>query len=72
MHGVEAVVHDFLKPYEEKEIYLGYIVISSESEKVEIYHDLGGIDREYEQVAISGILKSLNNVDGIAHVVINE
>lgn len=70
--AVENAVHEFLEPYEIKDIYLGYVDITSEGDKVRIYLDLGNVDPGYEQTAISGILKSLNNVDGIDHVIINE
>ena len=70
--AVENVVNEFFAPYEEKDIYLGYVDITSEGGRVRIYLDLGNVNPEYEQTAIIGILKSLNNVDGIDHVIINE
>lgn len=65
-------VHDFQEPYEEKDIYMGYLDISKEDDKIFIYLDLGNVTPQYEQASIEGILKALNNVSGIKSVIINE
>ncbi|MDE5570258.1 MAG: hypothetical protein K2J47_03680 [Ruminococcus sp.] len=65
-------IEDFQKPYEEKEIYTGYLDISKESDKINIYLDLGNVKPQYENVSINGILLALNNVSGIKSVVVNE
>ncbi len=65
-------VHDFCNPYEEKDIYMGYLSISKEDDKIEIYLDLGNVEPQYENVSINGILLALNNVSGIKSVVVNE
>lgn len=67
-------VYDFRKPYSDKEIYMGYldIYISKEDDMIFIYLDLGNVDPDYEQTAIEGILKALNNVSGIKSVILNE
>lgn len=65
-------VHDFVAPYEEKDIYMGYLSISKEDDKIFIYLDLGNVKPDYEQVSIDGILLALNKVSGIKLVVVNE
>lgn len=68
----DKAIDEFLKPYNEKEIYLGYIDISKDDDKIFIYLDLGNVNPEYEETAIKGILKVLNNVSGIKSVIVNE
>lgn len=65
-------VKDFRKPYNEKEIYMGYLDISAYDDKIFIYLDLGNVGPQYENVSINGILLALNNVSGIKSVVVNE
>lgn len=65
-------VHDFRKPYGDKDIYMGYLDISKEDDKIEIYLDLGNVAPNYENTSINGILQALNNVSGIKSVIINE
>lgn len=62
----------FLKPYNDKEIYMGYIDVSKDDDKVSIYLDLGNVDPDHEQTAINGILKALNSVSDIRSVIVNE
>lgn len=71
-HEIGKAVHDFREPYKEKDIYMGYLNISKEDDKIFIYLDLGNVKPQYEQVSINGILQALNNVSGIKSVVINE
>ncbi len=65
-------IDEFLKPYMAKKIYLGYIDVSKKDDKIFIYHDLGNVNPNYENIAINGILKALNNVTEIKSVIINE
>lgn len=65
-------IHDFQEPYDEKDIYMGYLDISKQADKIEIYLDLGNVEPNYEQVSINGILLALNKVSGIKSVVVNE
>jgi hypothetical protein len=65
-------ITEFLAPYNDKDIYLGYIDVSKKEDKLFVYHDLGNTDPEYSEVAIKGILKALNNVQGIKSVIVNE
>lgn len=69
---ISQAICEFHKPYEEKDIYLGYIDVSKEDDKARIYLDLGNVEPEYENTAIHGILKALNNVSGIKKVILNE
>lgn len=68
----DKAIDEFLKPYNEKEIYLGYIDISKDDDKIFIYLDLGNVNPDDEETAINGILKALNNVSGIKLVIVNE
>ncbi len=70
--AVKQAIIAFQSPYEEKDIYLGYITVEKKEEKVWIYLDLGNVKPENENTAIEGILKALNNVSGIKSVILNE
>ncbi len=65
-------IREFHKPYDDKDIYLGYIDVSKQDDKIFIYLDLGNVDPNYENTSIQGILKALNNVSGIKSVIVNE
>ncbi len=67
-------IEDFQKPYEEKDIYMGYLDISKEDDKIFIYLDLGNTkcDMQFQDGIIKGILTALNSVSGIRSVVVNE
>lgn len=69
---IGKAIRDYFKPYDEKEIYTGYLNISKKDDKIFIYLDLGNVKPQYEDVSINGILQALNNVSGIKSVVINE
>lgn len=69
---IGSAISEFFAPYSEKEIYTGYLNISKEDDKVEIYLDLGNVEPQYENVSINGILQALNNVSGIKSVIVNE
>lgn len=68
----KKAIAEFLIIYDEKDIYLGYIDVSKEDDKIAIYLDLGNTKPEYQNTAINGILKALNNVPGVQSVIINE
>lgn len=68
----DKAISEFIKPYNDKEIYLGYLDVSKVDEKVNIYLDLGNVDPKDSDTAIQGILKTLNSVSGIKCVIINE
>jgi hypothetical protein len=69
---VNNAITEFLSPYNDKDIYIGYIDVSKNNDKLSVYLDLGNSDPEYEDTAIKGILKTLNNVQGIKSVIVNE
>jgi hypothetical protein len=69
---VNNAITEFLAPYNDKDIYLGYIDVSKNDDKLSIYLDLGNTDYEYQDTAIKGILKALNNIQGIKSVIVNE
>lgn len=60
------------KPFNEKDIYTGYINVSEKNGIIIIFLDLGNVEPEYQNISIKGILESLNNVTGIESVLINE
>ncbi len=68
----DKAINEFMKPYNDKEIYLGYIEVSKIDDKVNVYLDLGKVAPEDEDTAIKGILKALNNISGINSVIVNE
>lgn len=68
-------VGDFLEPFNEKEMYVGYIDVSKEDDKITVFLDLGNTDLKSaneQNDAIKGILTALNNVGGIKSVILNE
>jgi hypothetical protein len=69
---VNKAIDEFIKPYSEKDIYMGYIDVSENDGKVNIYLDHGGVNPYDETTSINGILKALNNVKGISKVIVNE
>lgn len=69
---ISSAIGEFFAPYDEKEIYTGYLNISRKDDRIYIYLDLGNVEPQYENVSIEGILLALNNVSGIKYVVINE
>lgn len=68
---INAAIDEFTAPYDEEEIFIGYIDVSKNDEKVSIYLDTGNIDEDIDTV-VTGILKALNNVTGIKSVIVNE
>ncbi|MBD5096564.1 MAG: hypothetical protein HDT40_06120 [Lachnospiraceae bacterium] len=69
---IDTAINEFIKPYNDKEIDLGYVDVSKEDEKVNIYLDTGNVEPEDIDTAITGIVKALNNVSGIKNVIVNE
>jgi hypothetical protein len=69
---VVKAVAEYLKPYEERDVYMGYIDVTRDSEKVSIYLDLGNVQPQYEDVAVKGILQALDGVPGVRSVIVNE
>lgn len=67
---INKAVDDFMQPYNEEDIYLGYIDVSRKDDNGFIYLDLGNAEDCNE--AIHGILMALNNVAGIKSVILNE
>ncbi|MDE7253610.1 MAG: hypothetical protein K2O32_11800 [Acetatifactor sp.] len=68
----DNVIGEFFKSYDEQEIYLGYLDVLKQEDKVSVFLDLGNVEPEYCNTAIHGILNALNNVSGIKTVLINE
>ena len=65
-------IGEFFKSYDEQDIYLGYLDVQKQENKVFVYLDLGNVEQEYCNTVIHGILNALNNVSGIKKVLINE
>lgn len=73
LEEIKIAIESFKMEYENKDIYLGYTDISKFSNNIiNIYLDLGGVEANYENILIQGILRELNNVKGIKKVLINE
>lgn len=68
---IDKAIGDFVQSYDE-DVYLGYLNVSKEDDKVSIYLDLGNVKSEYQDVSIHGILEAINKVSGIKLVLINE
>lgn len=69
---IADAIHELRVPYEEKDIYMGYLDVSKETDIVRIYLDLGNVKPDYEDISIKGILQALNKVSGIKSVIVNE
>lgn len=67
---ISKAIADWSAPYDEKDIYTGYISVSKEDDKASIYLDLGNV--EDCDTSINGIMTALNNVTGIKSVILNE
>lgn len=67
---INKAIEAFVAPYNEKDIYPGYIDVTKKDDKGFIYLDLGNV--EDCDSSIHGILNALNNVTGIKSVIINE
>lgn len=68
----DKAIGEFIRPYVEKDIYMGYIDVTKEAERLSVYLDLGNVDEENQDPAIKGILTALNTVSGIKSVIVNE
>ncbi len=70
---VAKAIEEFENQYnDDEDSYIGYIDVSKEGNKVNIFLDLGNVSPNYENISIQGILKAINNVPGIKQVIINE
>ncbi|MCR5322261.1 MAG: hypothetical protein K6E85_03185 [Lachnospiraceae bacterium] len=69
---IAKAVDCFVSEYETKNIYMGYIDVSVEGEKVFIYQDLGNVEPENNKLAVQELLKAVGTVSGVKEVVINE
>ena len=67
---VDSAVEGFLSKHSND--YMGYIDVSVVEGKIFIYHDLGGVEPENNNLAIQELLKALDDVTGIKEVIINE
>ena len=70
---IKDVIEKFKNQYNDNDdSYIGYIDVSKDGNRVNIYLDLGNVSPNYENISIQGILKAINNVEGIKQVLINE
>lgn len=67
---INKAIDDFAVPYNEKDIYIGYIDVSQKDDNGFIFLDLGNV--EDCNASIHGILMALNNIAGIKTVILNE
>lgn len=67
----ETVIEEFAASFDE-ETYPGYMDVSKNDDKVNIYLDLGNTDPGESDNIIKGILTTLNKVSGIKCVIVNE
>ena len=70
---IKKSVEDFSNNFNYNgDTYPGYIDIKQKEDIVTIFLDLGGVLPQNENISIQGILNTLNNVEGIKKVMINE
>lgn len=69
---IQQVMADYSSQNGDEENYMGYIDVYKGEDQMMIYLDLGGVSEENSNMAVTGILKALNNVAGIKSVIINE
>lgn len=69
---IQQVMADYSSQNGDEENYMGYIDVYKGEDQIMIYLDLGGVSEENSNMAVTGILKALNNVAGIKSVIINE
>lgn len=69
---IQQVMADYSSQNGDEENYMGYIDVYKGEDQMMIYLDLGGVSEENSNMAVTGILKVLNNVAGIKSVIINE
>lgn len=68
---INGVIEEFEFNYTNK-FYIGYIDVTKDGDKVNIFLDLGNVDLRYHNDVIQGILTTINKVSGIKRVIINE
>ncbi|MCR4716682.1 MAG: hypothetical protein K5656_05835 [Lachnospiraceae bacterium] len=74
IHDKEDEISDAISAFFEQEYddeYIGYVDVSSDDDKVNIYLDLGSSDVDGTEI-ITGVLKAVDGVSGIKEVLINE
>lgn len=70
---INNLVENFEKNYNYNgDDYAGFISVSKDDSIIHIYLDIGNVLPENEKISAQGILKLLNNVDGIKKVMIND
>lgn len=69
---INKAINEFIAPYDDEEIYPGYIDVSKDDDKINIYLDTGNVEPENIDTVVTGILKALNHVTGIKRVIVNE
>lgn len=70
---INNLVENFKKNYNYNgDDYAGFISVSKDDDIIHIYLDIGNVLPENEKISAQGILKLLNDVDGIKKVMIND
>lgn len=70
---INNLVENFEKNYNYNgDDYAGFISVSKDDNIIHIYIDIGNVLPENEKISAQGILKILNDVDGIEKVMIND
>lgn len=67
---VDNAIQSIIEKYDDD--YLGYIDVSVEDGKVFVFHDLGNVEMEDENLPIQEMLKAIDTVAGVKKVIINE
>lgn len=70
---INNLVENFKKNYNYNgDDYAGFISVSKDDDIIHIYLDIGNVLPENEKISAQGVLKLLNDVDGIKKVMIND
>ncbi len=67
---VDNAIQSIIEQYEDD--YMGYIDVSVEDGKVSVFHDLGNVEMEDDNLPIQEMLKAFDTVAGVKEVIINE
>lgn len=69
---VSKAIDEFVNARNDEEHYIGYADVYTRNGELYIFLDIGSAAPEDADTAIYGVLETLNNIDGIDRVIINE
>ena len=72
IRAINNAIDDYFEQYYKDDVFIGDIDVFEFQNAADIELDLGNVDEKYQNLAIQGILISLNKVPDIKLVLINE